>query len=160
MPAVNDPLDLGSLKGSLMQAPFSFTKDHDHDDDLNEEMMILGATPNFGSLTNAVGGFARRSSLGPCVENGFHSGLLGGMDDIDDLMGMSPDMPLMIRSPELGSSGFESFIRKTFGTAGDDATSKVAVGGATAAAAAAANGPIMQQGAPSWDNNPLVNLKP
>lgn len=119
--SLKDPLsDLGSLRNELIAPPFSFTtKEHDPDDELNEEMMILGTTPNFSAPNSAMTNFQgqRRPSNGPNAMNGFHLGQ-ADIPDFDDLMGMSPDLPSMLRSPNIGSAGFESFMKKYQGPGG------------------------------------------
>lgn len=132
--------------------PASFNKDSmplpDLDDDL-DEMMILGATPNFGSTPSdrffngpAPGGsksasgaaantsLFERQSMNPSVQ--------GDADEIDDIMGMSPDLPSMIRSPNMASPGFENFLKQFQGSAGSNSLG------------------TNSMGPPSWTNGPQL----
>ncbi len=119
----------------------------DDDEDL-DEMMILGATPNFGSTPNewalqrspAAGGLPSHMKMAAAalgagsfnVHQFTAPGSMpsvpevpGGVDDDDedegDLMGMSPDLPSMMISPGINSPGFKEFIHQQMGTAGGGA---------------------------------------
>jgi len=152
MEAGCDPLsNLGSLKNELMLPPMFRNTDLD-DDDL-DDMMMLGTTPNFGitpgdrngrsSAANAVrtgttppsGMFVRdNGSLGDI----FNSGTLG--DDDDDLMGMSPDLPSLIRSPNIASPGFSEFMRQQFANSANNTTAANGVGAGPISGATLGNG--------------------
>jgi hypothetical protein len=118
----------------------------DEEDEDLDEMMILGATPNFGSTPSewalqrspAAGGLPSHmkmaaAALGSGTFNGNHFSapgsmpsvpeMPGGVDDEEeeeegDLMGMSPDLPSMMISPDINSPGFKQFIHQQMGTAG------------------------------------------
>ena len=130
-----DPLsNLGSLKNDLLIPSGFANKGHDTDnDDPLDDLMLLGTTPNLGSTPTfnqrgAVRGAGTSGALpgtsGPGTSVGglFSNGvseLLRGLhhhDDDDELMGMSPDIPSMIRSPDISSPGFDDFMRKAFAT--------------------------------------------
>ena len=113
-----DPLsNLGSLKNDLLLPP-KF-KSHDDEEELEEDFMLLGTTPNLGSgstggaMTAAAqlrSGAAARASAAYARDNSRHQeALTRCIDEEDDLMGMSPDMPSMLRSPQPGS-GFVDFM--------------------------------------------------
>lgn len=109
-----DPLsNLGSLKNDLLLPP-QF-KNHDDEEELEEDFMLLGTTPCVGSgsaggAMNAAAqlrsGAAARATAAYAREN---SAIARCIDEEDDLMGMSPDMPSMLRSPQPGS-GFVDFM--------------------------------------------------
>ena len=106
--------------------------------------MLLGTTPNVGSgstgvMSSAAGAlragavvrssnaaFGRDSGL-----SGHHELLSRCIDEEDELMGMSPDMPSMMRSP---AAGFGDFMKQAQG-----GTAQVAQQSSLAAAAAASN---------------------
>lgn len=113
----SDPLsNLGSLKNDLLIPP-TF-KGHDTDDgDLDD--LMLGTTPNLGSTPNMFNQSAAnavRPGASAFCSNICDADLLHGLDDDDELMGMSPDIPSMIRSPNIASPGFSDFMLKAFGT--------------------------------------------
>lgn len=124
-----DPLStIGSMKNDLMLPP-QFLDEPGADDEL-DEMMMLGTTPNFGTTPSdffqsppkscslgknafAKGIFANERNLPAVNDIGDSSGVGNEISD-DDLMGMSPDLPSMIISPGLSSSGFQDFISQQF----------------------------------------------
>lgn len=132
-----DPLsNIGSLRNELILPP-GFKGDDLDDDDLDD--LMLGTTPNLGSTPGGVVGRPIVSGSNAAVRPGaataassmaatnttagfsnnshINDVLLGRTfpDDDDELMGMSPDIPSMIRSPNVGSGGFGEFMRKAFG---------------------------------------------
>ncbi len=117
--------------------------------------VCVGATPVFGSLRDAgfrklsgsqhpgSGPYANVTGLhhtsgnggmnsGPNVVSGpnVRSGVAGMADDIDDIMGMSPDLPNS-KGPGMASAGFKMFMDRQFAAAVGNAGG-VGVGGASA----------------------------
>ena len=114
-----DPLsNLGSLKNDLLLPP-NFKNDNHDDEELEDDFMILGTTPNVGSGTTGTmlaaaavrsGAAARANASAYARENVHHELISRCIDEEDELMGMSPDIPSMFRSP-LGGAGFGDFMK-------------------------------------------------
>ena len=112
-----DPLsNLGSLKNDLLLPP-KF-KSHDDEEELEEDFMLLGTTPNLGSgsaggdmkaAAQLRSGAAARATAAYARDNLHQDAITRCIDEEDDLMGMSPDMPSVLRSPQPGS-GFVDFM--------------------------------------------------
>ncbi|GAX73078.1 hypothetical protein CEUSTIGMA_g531.t1 [Chlamydomonas eustigma] len=144
MQAGCDPLsNLGSLKNDLLLPP-NYKNAEDEGDELDDDLMLLGTTPNIGSATVGMSAVAqaghttsvvRLSSAAFARGSGVSDAMCGlgrVLDEEDDLMGMSPDLPSMIRSP-MSSTGFTDFLKNTF-----VGPSSVNGGGHSSIAAAAA----------------------
>ena len=112
-------MNLGSLKNDLLLPP-NFKANNPDDDDLEDELMLLGTTPNVNSgvagelaaaATSAVrsGAVVRANSAAFARENGHNELLARCIDEEDELMGMSPDMPSMMRSP---AAGFTDYMKR------------------------------------------------
>ena len=96
---------MGSLKNDLLLPP-NFKPSNPDDDELDDDLMLLGTTPNVGSagVTSSAlraGAAARATHAAFGRESNFHTTevLSRCIDEEDELMGMSPDMPSMMRSP-------------------------------------------------------------
>ena len=117
-----DPLsNLGSLKNDLLLPP-NFKPNNPDDDDLEDDLMLLGTTPNVGSAGIMSSSALRAGAAARATHAAFgrestavhHDLLPRCIDEEDELMGMSPDMPSMMRSPA-GVAGFSEFMKQGIG---------------------------------------------
>jgi hypothetical protein len=178
--STDDPFsNMGSLRSELLEPPpFSFTKGPSmsgpggvDDEFLADEMMILGTTPSFGGSLQgngkgsgtaaAAGGhqFTRDSGLGNAVLMMGGVGSLGGLgtDDIDDLMGMSPDLPsLQSKGVAINNPGFGAFMARQF----SQPLPGQQPGGGHVTTTFAANGPVPAHQVPGGPSVPPVTSAP
>ncbi len=141
---------MGSMKNDLLLPP-TFKRGTGDEEELDEDLMLLGTTPVLGSAGPAgmVNASARMTGAAAVVREAshgmMHSRISGdsimpvqdglvrhGLDlEEDDLMGMSPDLPSMIRSPMVGT-GFADYMQNQQQPKIHDRTSSIAAAVAVA----------------------------